>query len=56
MSGTGYRILGFVVWQGARFYVRRRYGDKPRKILVGVLLVGGVGAAVAAQRRGSQAA
>jgi hypothetical protein len=52
MSGTGYRMLGFVVWQGARFYARRRYGNKPRNILIGLLVAGGVGAALAAQRRG----
>jgi hypothetical protein len=26
MNATGYRILGFVVWRGARWYVKRTYG------------------------------
>jgi hypothetical protein len=26
MNGTGYKILGFVVWQGGKWYVRRNYG------------------------------
>jgi hypothetical protein len=28
-----YKILGFAVWKGAKWYVRRRYGDKPKKVL-----------------------
>jgi hypothetical protein len=26
MNGTGYKILGFAVWQGGKWYVRRHYG------------------------------
>ena len=26
MNGTGYKILGYVVWQGGKWYVRRNYG------------------------------
>jgi hypothetical protein len=25
MAAAGYRLLGFVVWRGARWYLRRRY-------------------------------
>jgi hypothetical protein len=26
MNGNGYKVLGFVVWQGGKWYVRRTYG------------------------------
>ena len=26
MSGNGYKALGFVVWKGGIWYLRRRYG------------------------------
>jgi hypothetical protein len=41
----GYKFLGFVVWQGAKLYLRRRAPDAGRKVAIGVaaggLLVGG---------------
>jgi hypothetical protein len=40
----GYKLLGFVVWQGARWYLRRRYPGLPRKLAI----AGGAGLAVAA--------
>jgi hypothetical protein len=47
----GYKIFGFVVWQGVRLYLRRRLNGGSRKLAVagvaGALLVG---AAVTAQR------
>jgi hypothetical protein len=27
MRRTGYEILGFAVWNGGKWYVRRRYGS-----------------------------
>jgi len=47
----GYRILGFAVWHGGKWYLRRRYGDRPRRIAIAALVVGGLGAALIAQRR-----
>jgi hypothetical protein len=47
----GYKILGFVVWHGGRWYLRRRYGDRPKKIFLGALVLGGIAAALVAQRR-----
>jgi hypothetical protein len=47
----GYRILGYLVWQGGKWYVRRRFRGASRKLaLAGVagLVIAG---AVAAQRR-----
>ncbi len=39
----GYKILGFAVWQGGKWYVRRRASGLRAK-----LAIGGVGAAVLA--------
>ena len=48
----GYKLLGYVVWQGGKWYVRRRVENVPRKLalagLAGAVLVGGL---VVAQRR-----
>jgi hypothetical protein len=32
VNRLGYQVLGFVVWKGAKWYLRRRYGEAPRKI------------------------
>jgi hypothetical protein len=53
MSGNGYKALGFVVWKGGIWYLKRRYGPA-RRVGTGVLaagLVAAVGAVVLAQRR-----
>ncbi len=47
----GYRVLGFVVWKGARLYLRRRYGDKPQKVGAGVVVAFAIGGLIVAQRR-----
>jgi hypothetical protein len=39
----GYKILGFAVWQGSKWYVRRRMSGFPAKAAVA-----GVGAAIVA--------
>jgi hypothetical protein len=40
-----YKVLGFAVWQGARWYLRRRYSGAGRKAaiaaLAGGVIVGG---------------
>jgi hypothetical protein len=49
----GYKILGFAVWRGAKWYLRRRFQGTTWKFavvaLAGLLVVGGV----AAQRQRS---
>lgn len=55
MSGLGYRLLGFVVWKGGTWYLRRRYGAVPKAIAVGALTAGAVGLAVRRQRRAGAA-
>lgn len=47
----GYRVLGFVVWKGARFYLRRRFGDTPQKVAAGAAVAVAVGGLALAQRR-----
>jgi hypothetical protein len=42
-----YRLLGMIVWKGAKWFLRRRYGPTyvPRPVLAGALLTG-IGAIV----------
>jgi hypothetical protein len=51
----GYKMLGFVVWQGARWYARRRVSQMmpSRRVATAALVAIGVAAvaAVAATRR-----
>jgi hypothetical protein len=49
MARLGYQVLGYAVWNGGKWYLRRRYGDAPRKIVaagvvalvIAALLLGG---------------
>jgi hypothetical protein len=53
----GYKLLGFVVWRAARWFVRRRLDRmlSSRRVAAGVVLAGVVGTvAVLAARRGSE--
>jgi hypothetical protein len=52
----GYKILGFAVWQGGKWYLRRRFRGAPQKVaiagLAGVLIAGVlIAGGVAVQRR-----
>jgi hypothetical protein len=51
MSGNRYKLLGFVVWQGGKWYVRKRLRPA-RKLAVGGIVVAGTlaAAALAAKR------
>jgi hypothetical protein len=49
----GYKLLGFVVWKGAKWYVGRRFGDAPRKVALGGLLVAALATLLFIQRRAS---
>jgi hypothetical protein len=47
----GYKLLGFVVWQGGKLYLRRRLNGTARKAALaglGALVVGGL---IVAQRQ-----
>ena len=51
MRRFGYQALGFGVWQGAKWYLQRRYGGAPRKVALGGLVLAVVAALVLAGRR-----
>jgi len=46
----GYKLLGFAVWQGARWYLRRRFPGMQRKLAIagvaGLAVAGGVAVAL----------
>jgi hypothetical protein len=46
-----YQLLGAAVWNGLRAYLRQRYGDTPRKVAFGGLLVGAAAVLLLASRR-----
>ncbi|MBA3328030.1 MAG: hypothetical protein H0T43_06995 [Solirubrobacterales bacterium] len=53
----GYKLLGFTVWRGGLWYLRRRYGSmlpSRRSATAGVVVVAVVGLALAATRRESR--
>jgi hypothetical protein len=50
-----YKVLGFAVWNGARWYLRRRYGGTSRKLLAGGIVAAVVAGTAVAQRRASGA-
>jgi hypothetical protein len=49
----GYKVLGYAVWQGGKWYLRRRYGGTPRKLLAGGMVALVIGGALVAQRQAS---
>jgi len=56
MSSNAYKALGFVVWRGGMWYLRRRYGHA-RRLGAGMLAAGTVAAAgaMAVRRRHAHA-
>jgi hypothetical protein len=50
MPGNAYKALGFVVWRGGMWYLKRRYG-MAKRIGAGVVAAGTVAAAGAAMAR-----
>ena len=51
MNRVGYQALGFAVWKGGKWYLRRRYGEAPRKAALGGLAVLLVAALVLGARK-----
>ena len=51
MGRFGYQALGFAVWNGVKWYLRRRYGDVPRRLALGGIVVAAVAALAIAGRR-----
>jgi hypothetical protein len=53
MSSNAYRLLGFTVWHGARWYLRRRLPHARAIAAAGLLaLLGAAGAAALVKRAG----
>ena len=48
MSRNGYRLLGYVVWHGAKWYLRRRLPSGRSLAMAGLVLGAGAAAAVVA--------
>ena len=48
MKRVSYQALGYVVWKSARWYIRRRLGDTPRRIAVAGMVLTAVGVIVLA--------
>ena len=46
----GYKLLGFAVWQGGKWYARRRMGVKTKATIAGVGLALLTGAAIASRQ------
>ena len=49
----GYKVLGYVVWQGGKWYLRRRFAGARRKAAIAGLSVLVVAAVLAAHRQAS---
>jgi hypothetical protein len=49
-----YKLLGILVWKGAKWFLRRKYGAAmlPKPVLAGAVVAVGVGALLAARQRG----
>jgi hypothetical protein len=49
----GYRLLGFVVWKGLKFFLRRRYGHlvPSRKVALAGVAALAIGGLIVALRR-----
>jgi len=49
-----YKLLGIVVWRGAKWVLRRKYGAAlaPKPLLAGGVVLALIGAALAARQRG----
>lgn len=47
----GYKILGFAVWQGGKWYLRRRMSGLGAKLALGAVSAAALGGVVAAGRQ-----
>jgi len=53
MKRSGYELLGFAVWHGGRFYLRRRYGwlVPSRRVVAAGIVASAIVAIAAAETR-----
>jgi hypothetical protein len=55
IDAMGYKLLGFAVWQGGKWYVRRRLRGARRNVALAAVATVAIAGVLAAQRqRGSQ--
>jgi hypothetical protein len=47
----GYKALGFIVWQGGKWYARRKFSGAPPKLAVAGLAVAVIAGVIAAGRQ-----
>jgi hypothetical protein len=47
----GYKLLGFAVWQGGKWYLRRRFSGARRKLVIAGLTGVVIAGLVASQRQ-----
>ena len=50
----GYKVLGFAVWQGGKWYLRRRFTGARRKVVIAGLSAAVIGGVLVAQRQPSR--
>lgn len=53
VNGTGYRLLGFAVWQGGKWYLRRRLPSRRTIVVSGLVVCAGLTGATLLARRAS---
>jgi enoyl-CoA hydratase/carnithine racemase len=46
----GYKLLGFVVWQGSKLYMRRRLSGTSQKVVIAAVAGGALAGGFALQR------
>jgi hypothetical protein len=51
MSSNAYRLLGFAVWNGAKWYLRKRLPSRPKLLASALVGFAGLSAAVVLVRR-----
>jgi hypothetical protein len=51
VGGNGYKIIGYVVWKGGKWYLRKRLPSARRVALIGAGAAGGLIAATALAKR-----
>jgi hypothetical protein len=51
MNATGYKVVGYVIWKGGKWYLRRRLPPARTLALRGLAVGGGLTAAVLLARR-----
>jgi hypothetical protein len=51
MNATGYKVVGYLIWKGGKWYLRRRLPPARTLALGGVAAAGAVTAAVLLARR-----